>query len=246
MVTANHTLIELTTGEPFIFVSYTREDCYFVYPEIERLKAEGYCVWYDKQRIRPGHSWSNEIDEALESCGCFLVFITKRSLLSDFVKSEISRALDLKKPLIAIYWQKVVLPPELKESLQDIQALEFFDLDRPTYELQLGGALSERIEPKPCPKRPNDLVAPTVTDTSSNITPGISPKLICFVLTLSGVLFTFLAIITAALPFFGSHFPGDPLANPWVGFLVASFFFAIAIGLYLSAFAVYRNYLRRK
>jgi hypothetical protein len=247
MVTANQTsFMGWRTGEPFIFVSYAREDCYFVYPEIERLKAEGYSIWYDKKQIRPGRSWSNEINEALKSCCCFLVFITMRAVGSERVKDEIRRALYLKKPLIAIYWQKVVLPPELQDHLQDIQGLEFFDMDRPTYELQLGRALSESVEPKPRPKEPNDLRAPTVDVTSSHITPGISPKLICFILTLLGALFSFLAIVTAAMPFFGSHVPGDPLANPLSGFLVGSFFLAIAIGLYIAAFAVYRNYLRRK
>src|SRR5687767_3070132 len=97
-------------GEPFIFVSYAREDCYFVYPEIERLKGEGYYIWYDKKQIRPGRSWSNEINEAIEACSCFLVFITKRSVASKLVIGEIRQALNLKKPLMAIYWQKVVLP----------------------------------------------------------------------------------------------------------------------------------------
>lgn len=234
------------TGEPFIFVSYAREDCYFVYPEIERLIVEGYYIWCDKKQIRPGRSWSNEINEALESCSCFLVFITKRSMDSDRVKDEIRAALRLKKPVVAIYRQKVVLTPDLQEHLQDIQGLEFFDLDRPSYELQLGRALSESVEPKPRPKEENDALTRTVDITSSHITTGISPKLICFILILLGALFSFLAIVTAALPFFGSQVPGDPLASPVSGFMVGSFFLAIAIGLYIAAFAVYRNYLRRK
>jgi len=57
-----------TDSEPFIFVSYARENCNFVYPEIDRLKAEGYKIWYDKEQIRPSHLWSNEINEAIEAC----------------------------------------------------------------------------------------------------------------------------------------------------------------------------------
>lgn len=64
-------------SEPFIFVSYARGDRDFVYPEIERLKAEGYRIWYDKDEIQLGRSWSREIDEAIAACTCFLVFVTQ-------------------------------------------------------------------------------------------------------------------------------------------------------------------------
>jgi hypothetical protein len=249
-----------TKGDPFIFVSYARENSNFVYPEIERLKAEGYKIWYDKEQIRPSHLWSNEINEALEACSCFLVFIAKRAVESERVICEIRQALSLKKPLIVIYWQKVKLPPDLQSHLQEIQALEFYDLHRPSYESQLGRALAESIRPPEprvlrqvqfnSPKPPSgenkDDLAPVLEGTAPQMSSGISPKLIFFILILLGVAFTFLSIIVAVVPFFGSPVPGDPLANHWAGFAAGSLFLMIAVGLYLAAFAVYRKYLRRK
>jgi len=237
--------VERTKNEPFIFVSYARENSNFVYPEIERLKATGYRIWYDKEQIRAGRSWSNEINGALEACACFLVFITMRAVESERVIGEIRQALSLKKPVIAIYWQKVVLPPDLQDHLHRIQGLEFYDLHRPSYESQLGRALSESVEPRPRAEKRNDL-AHGRDVTSSQIPRGISPKPICFILILVGVAFSFFAIIVAVVPFFGSPVPGDPLANHVAGFMVGALFMAIAVGLYIGAFAVYRRHLRTK
>lgn len=233
--------------EPFIFVSYAREDCNFVFPEIERLKDDGYEIWYDKEQIQAGHRWSDQIREALEACSCFLVFITKRAVDPERrVLDEIRLALCLKKPLIAVYRQKVKLPLDLQGHLQEIQGLEFYDLDRPTYESQLGRALSQWVKPKPCCDGKGEDLTQTVNATTSHIATGISPKLIFFILIVLGVFFSLFAIVTAAVPFFGNQVPGDPLGNPFAGFAAGALLLVIAIGLYISAFAVYRKHLRKK
>ena len=231
---------------PFIFVSYARENCNFVYPEIERLKADGYRIWYDKEQIRPSHLWSNEINEAIKACSCFLVFITARAVKSERVIGEVKQALSLDKPVIAVYWHKVALAPDLQDHLQRIQGLEFFDLHRPSYESQLGRALTECVPPKPRSVQKNNRLAKTADMKSADVTHGISPKLICFILILLAVGASFFALILAVVPLFGSAVPGDPLANPLAGFAAGFLFLLMAIGLYIASFAVYRKYLRRK
>jgi len=202
--------------------------------------------WYDKEQIRPSHLWSNEINEAIAACACFLVFITKRAVESERVIGEIRQALSLKKPVISIYWQKVVLPRDLQDHLQRIQGLEFYDLHRPAYESQLSRALSESVEPKLRSREINDDFRHALNVPPSPIANGISPKPILFVLILLGVASSFFAIIMVVIPFFGSPVKGDPLASRLGGFLAGALFLAIAVGLYLAAFAVYRKYLRRK
>jgi hypothetical protein len=246
MVPANEiSFLDWTEGEPFIFVSYARENCNFVYPEIERLKAEGYRIWYDKEQIRPSHLWTNEINEAIEACSCFLVFVTVRAIKSERVIGEIKQALSRNKPVIAVYWQKIMLPLDLHDHLQRIQGLEFYDLHRPAYESQLGRALTECVPRQRRAVEKNDRLA-TADLKSSEVTHGISPKLVCFILILLGAGSSFFAIVLAVVPFFGSAVPGDPLANPLAGFGAGLLFLMIAFGLYLAAFAVYRKYLRRK
>ena len=41
---------------PYIFVSYAHDDAALVYPEITRLKEQGFNVWYD-EGISPGATW---------------------------------------------------------------------------------------------------------------------------------------------------------------------------------------------
>ena len=39
--------------DPYIFVSYAHEDAELVYPELTRLKDQGFKIWYD-EGISPG------------------------------------------------------------------------------------------------------------------------------------------------------------------------------------------------
>jgi hypothetical protein len=232
-------------AQPFIFVSYAREDCHFVYPEIERLRADGYTIWYDKEQIRASHLWSNEINEAMESCSCCLVFITRRSANSPLVIAEIKQALSLDKPLIAIYWQKIALPPDLRHDLLRIQGLEFYDLHRPSYESQLDRALSEFVGPRHHSEQEH-YREPIRQPTSSHAAQGVSPKVIVFVLILAGTCSLFLGALMAIVPYFGSSVPGDPVANQTMGLTVGGLFVVVALGFYLAASIVYRKYLGSK
>lgn len=46
--------------QPYIFVSYAHDDAALVYPEMVRLKNQGFHVWYD-EGINPGSSWDDEV-----------------------------------------------------------------------------------------------------------------------------------------------------------------------------------------
>ncbi|HJN52309.1 MAG: toll/interleukin-1 receptor domain-containing protein [Pseudomonadales bacterium] len=53
--------------EPYIFVSYAHEDAEMVYPEIARLRDQGFNIWYD-EGISPGSTWRDEVALALTQC----------------------------------------------------------------------------------------------------------------------------------------------------------------------------------
>ena len=65
--------------EPYIFVSYAHDDAERVYPEITRLRNEGFNIWYD-EGISPGSTWRDEVALALTQCSVFLYFITPKSV----------------------------------------------------------------------------------------------------------------------------------------------------------------------
>ncbi len=61
-----------------IFVSYAREDEEAVRRLVEGLQKAGCTVWYDRQRLRPGAYWPNELeDEVKQRCGLFLSVVSR-------------------------------------------------------------------------------------------------------------------------------------------------------------------------
>ena len=240
-----HSSQSFTASEPFVFISYARQDGYFVYPEINRLEREGYKIWYDKDKIRPSRLWSEEIRKAIEACSCLVVFLTHAAVRSVHVLEEIDQALSSGIPFVCIYWEKVELPPGFQERIQRIQTLERYALRRREYEEPLSKVLAEYVgKPKPFEeeKKYPDAPPEPPPDTPS----GVPPKVIFFTLILVAVIFFFISIVVFTTPFFAAQSPTDPLANRFGAFVTGSLFMVIAAGLAGTAFMVHRIYIRRK
>jgi hypothetical protein len=109
---------------PFVFVSYAHEDASLVSTVIEGIIASGYKVWYDKN-IDVSSLWSDEIANAILASKVFIVFVTKASMASQYVRSEVEFALSKKVKVIPVYLEGMdVLPPGLSLILHSTQGLE--------------------------------------------------------------------------------------------------------------------------
>jgi hypothetical protein len=56
----------------------------------------GISTWYAPADVKPGEQWPNKLDAALIDCHVFLVLLTPESLKSEYVRKEVTRALDRK------------------------------------------------------------------------------------------------------------------------------------------------------
>lgn len=237
------------TDDPFVFVSYSSKDSDVVHAEIKRLERQGYQVWYDKGSLRPSLIWDEEIDRAIKACACFIVFITHDAVASEKVCYEIDKALEAKKPLICIYWDKVELPSRFEEPLRKIQALERYSMRRPVleYEVPLSRTLSEYLKKtEPVFEERDERVEQELIRPQADTRPDSLPNIVFFTLILVGVVFLFLAFVAFVAPYIVSPVPGDPLGNRLAGFVAGLVFTLLACGLGAVAFVVYRKYLRRK
>jgi len=60
-----------------IFISYAREDEVAARRVVATLQAAGCDVWYDRERLKPGQYWPDELeDEVTTRCGLFLSLIS--------------------------------------------------------------------------------------------------------------------------------------------------------------------------
>lgn len=130
--------------EPFAFISYSHDDSEAVFAEMDTLSAEGLRFKYD-EGIHPGSAWDDEIGEAIMKCSVFVFFATGRSVTSKNCRQEIALAVDYDRPVIAVHLEDVELPPGLKLSLGNRQAIVRARFDEARYRERLISAISEHV-----------------------------------------------------------------------------------------------------
>lgn len=107
--------------EPFIFVSYSHQNKEIVYNIINKLYQQEYRIWYD-EGIEPGVKFAERISDRISTCHTFMVFLSKESLQSNHVISEIGIAFEESKTIIPILLQEdIVLPKDVRYFLGSIQ-----------------------------------------------------------------------------------------------------------------------------
>lgn len=223
---------------PFIFVSYANRDKDFVHAEIERLKSQGFKVWYDQGELQPGRFWDDEIRKAITACACFMVFITEDSAVSRHVREEIEQALSENKPFIGVYVDNVELPAGLQELVRKRQTLDRHSMQS-AYEGRLSTALSEYVPPEP----KNGIMPPAPPPGPD---PDILAKVVFFGL-IAAALFSFsLVLLVNIAPPFISKTPAELKQNWQVGLISGINFAVIGLGLSAGAFTVFRKYLRKR
>lgn len=129
--------------EPYVFVSYAHADEEAL-AEIRWLQDRGVNVWYDTTGIGPGSEWNDEIARAIQGASCFLFFITPQSVSSEYCRRELNFAQAEGKPVIAVHMKVTDVPPGLRLSLENRQAILKHRLRGKEYQSLLLEALTAR------------------------------------------------------------------------------------------------------
>ncbi len=84
-----------------IFISYSRKNIRFAKNSVKALQKD-FEVWFDKNNIRAGMKWSEEIENAIETCFAFVLIMSPDSKESDWVEKELLHAQDNNRTIIPI------------------------------------------------------------------------------------------------------------------------------------------------
>ena len=123
--------------EPYIFVSYKREDAAQVRPLLARLGQLGYRVWYDKG-IPGGAEWDAVIERRIIACAGLLFVLSRRSGASKHCRREVKFAEKRDRRILSVRTEPVDLGDGLDMLLGPYQIIDIGDAD---FDAELARAL---------------------------------------------------------------------------------------------------------
>ncbi|RYX80788.1 TIR domain-containing protein [bacterium] len=106
---------------PHVFISYNQEEADFAGLLMMRLESAGFETWLDKNRLRGGNDWSQEIDQGILEAFALVVVMSPTAKASEYVTFEWSFALGAGIPVIPILRK----PTDLHPRLNRLQYLKF-------------------------------------------------------------------------------------------------------------------------
>ena len=93
-----------------IFISYSRKDIAFVRRLAADLENGGYEVWWDISSLRGGDDWVRLIPDAINASQYFLVVLSPKSIVSEWVRKEYILALHRHKRVIPLMLVSTTIP----------------------------------------------------------------------------------------------------------------------------------------
>lgn len=136
-----------------VFISYSRHDSVFVDKLSGDLRQQGIDVWIDKENILPGKSWQQEIEQGLEKASSLIFILSKSSVLSQWMLSELDAFLTKNKSIFPVIIEDVELM-QLPPSIRNIQWIDFQQSYKAGLQLLLHGLLEKIPVKKPIPQKP--------------------------------------------------------------------------------------------
>jgi|TARA_B100000315_G_scaffold260853_1_gene326368 tetratricopeptide (TPR) repeat protein len=131
-------------SDPYVFVSYAHKDAHHIYPEITRLRQQGFNIWYD-EGIDPGTTWNDEVALAITQCHLFLYYLTPKSVTSEHCQQELNFAQTQERKVLAVFLEPTKLPPGLALSLGNKQAIIRNDHTTAVYQTKLFDSLTTLV-----------------------------------------------------------------------------------------------------
>jgi tetratricopeptide (TPR) repeat protein len=125
-----------------LFISYAHLDNDIVLDISGQLPVAGYEVWIDKFGIQGGELWVSALVKGISDCDIFLLFISSKSILSDYVRRELDIAFSEKRKIIPIKLEPIDVPQGWRYQLAGLQYINY---QNPDWKSKLLQALGSEI-----------------------------------------------------------------------------------------------------
>src|SRR3954469_5473040 len=85
-----------------VFISHGSEDRDEAIALSDFIEARGIRTWIAPRDVRPGQDYSEQLQQAIEQCGAFVVLVTDKANSSPYVRAETEMAFSTGKPIFPI------------------------------------------------------------------------------------------------------------------------------------------------
>ena len=100
-----------------VFISYSRHDIEFVDRLAKDLSSGGFEVFIDREAIKGGDLWRQQIVEGIENSKVFLIVLSPDSVASDNVRKELDLAAGSGRRILPVSYRAVRLPDPFRYQL---------------------------------------------------------------------------------------------------------------------------------
>lgn len=110
-----------------VFISYKHSDISFATKLERQLLKSGFAVWIDKEGIKAGEHWREEVAEGIDNCFAFIFIVTPASVQSTYCREELEYAYVNGKPILPVILKDStsLLSPEMHSIISAIQWIHF-------------------------------------------------------------------------------------------------------------------------
>lgn len=115
--------------EKTLFISYSSEDRYTVWPLVDNLEHRLHTrCWIDKEKIKVGEDFVNAIYEGIDNADAVLLMLSDNSIASEWTRKEIDHACETGKRIIPL----VIDGKGLRDWASDVFGrIDYVDVNKP-------------------------------------------------------------------------------------------------------------------
>lgn len=110
-----------------VFISYAREDLERVKPWFQELKDGGVSAFFDMESLLGGGKWQGEIAEAIHSAKLVILFVSRSSVVSEFVPKELALAVEMKKNILPVFLEETEVRGQMAFCIAGLQRVQVHD-----------------------------------------------------------------------------------------------------------------------
>lgn len=221
-----------------VYISYNQRDRDFVVSVGERLRALGHTLTLDVEALAAGQDWRGALTEGLKNSEVFIVFLSRNSLESQFVLSEIGAARAYaaesnRMLMIPVVIDDITIPPviqdlfavvvpdrNLDEIIEKISSAISAFIGRRVAKEEQAAAVAQRIETNAAEYIEEAIRTLAIMETRNRLVGG-SWYVAGFVSLLLGIAFAFISV---------SQIAAAP-ERTWIDFAIITLKTIVVIGL---------------